>query len=118
MDDTTKITMALERKAREFEANKETYTERIKEMVEMARKRLDSAERELLRRLDVLFGANVYEEQLAVLGSVAGTGSNGKQGVLAKAAAVAALPVPGGVGPMTRAILMRNTLTAAKEQLR
>ena len=99
MDDTTKITMALERKAREFEANKETYTERIKEMVEMARRRLDSAERELLRRLDVLFGANVYEEQLAVLGSVAGTGSNGKQGALAKAAAMAALPVPGGVGP-------------------
>ena len=23
-------------------------------------------------------------------------------------------PVPGGVGPMTRAMLMRNTLTAAK----
>ncbi len=31
--------------------------------------------------------------------------------------ASAITPVPGGVGPMTRAILMRNTLTAAKEQL-
>ena len=35
--------------------------------------------------------------------------------VAAKASAIT--PVPGGVGPMTRAILMRNTLTAAKEQL-
>lgn len=26
-------------------------------------------------------------------------------------------PVPGGVGPMTRAMLMRNTLTAAKQQI-
>ena len=34
--------------------------------------------------------------------------------VAAKASAIT--PVPGGVGPMTRAILMRNTLTAAKEQ--
>ncbi|MBE6847209.1 MAG: bifunctional methylenetetrahydrofolate dehydrogenase/methenyltetrahydrofolate cyclohydrolase FolD [Ruminococcus sp.] len=32
--------------------------------------------------------------------------------------ASAITPVPGGVGPMTRAILMRNTLTAAKEQLK
>ncbi len=31
--------------------------------------------------------------------------------------ASAITPVPGGVGPMTRAILMRNTLTAAKQQL-
>lgn len=30
--------------------------------------------------------------------------------------ASAITPVPGGVGPMTRAILMRNTLTAAKLQ--
>ena len=36
--------------------------------------------------------------------------------VAAKASAIT--PVPGGVGPMTRAILMRNTLTAAKLQLR
>ena len=35
--------------------------------------------------------------------------------VAAKASAIT--PVPGGVGPMTRAILMRNTLTAAKLQL-
>lgn len=35
--------------------------------------------------------------------------------VAAKASAIT--PVPGGVGPMTRAILMRNTLTAAKMQL-
>lgn len=34
--------------------------------------------------------------------------------VAAKASAIT--PVPGGVGPMTRAILMRNTLTAAKMQ--
>ena len=34
--------------------------------------------------------------------------------VAAKASAIT--PVPGGVGPMTRAILMRNTLTAAKLQ--
>ncbi|MDR2688068.1 MAG: bifunctional methylenetetrahydrofolate dehydrogenase/methenyltetrahydrofolate cyclohydrolase, partial [Oscillospiraceae bacterium] len=27
-------------------------------------------------------------------------------------------PVPGGVGPMTRAMLMQNTLTAAKAALR
>jgi methylenetetrahydrofolate dehydrogenase (NADP+) / methenyltetrahydrofolate cyclohydrolase len=26
-------------------------------------------------------------------------------------------PVPGGVGPMTRAMLLRNTLTAAERQL-
>ena len=32
--------------------------------------------------------------------------------------ASAITPVPGGVGPMTRAILMRNTLTAAKMQLK
>lgn len=32
--------------------------------------------------------------------------------------ASAITPVPGGVGPMTRAILMRNTLTAAKEQFK
>ena len=32
--------------------------------------------------------------------------------VAEKASAIT--PVPGGVGPMTRAILMRNTLTAAK----
>ncbi|MBR3269058.1 MAG: bifunctional methylenetetrahydrofolate dehydrogenase/methenyltetrahydrofolate cyclohydrolase FolD [Oscillospiraceae bacterium] len=32
--------------------------------------------------------------------------------------ASAITPVPGGVGPMTRAILMRNTLTAAKNQLK
>lgn len=31
--------------------------------------------------------------------------------------ASAITPVPGGVGPMTRAILMKNTLTAAKSQL-
>lgn len=31
--------------------------------------------------------------------------------------ASAITPVPGGVGPMTRAMLMRNTLTAAKAQL-
>ena len=36
--------------------------------------------------------------------------------VAAKASAIT--PVPGGVGPMTRAILMRNTLTAAKMQLK
>ena len=35
--------------------------------------------------------------------------------VAAKASAIT--PVPGGVGPMTRAILMRNTLTAAKLQM-
>lgn len=32
--------------------------------------------------------------------------------------ASAITPVPGGVGPMTRAILMRNTLTAAQAQLK
>ncbi len=36
--------------------------------------------------------------------------------VAKKASAIT--PVPGGVGPMTRAILMRNTLTAAKMQLK
>ncbi|MCQ2417071.1 MAG: bifunctional methylenetetrahydrofolate dehydrogenase/methenyltetrahydrofolate cyclohydrolase FolD [Oscillospiraceae bacterium] len=36
--------------------------------------------------------------------------------VAAKASAIT--PVPGGVGPMTRAILMRNTLTAAKIQMK
>lgn len=36
--------------------------------------------------------------------------------VAAKASAIT--PVPGGVGPMTRAILMRNTLTAAKQAVK
>lgn len=36
--------------------------------------------------------------------------------VAAKASAIT--PVPGGVGPMTRAILMRNTLTAAQNALK
>ena len=34
-----------------------------------------------------------------------------------EAVASAITPVPGGVGPMTIAILMKNTLTAAKKQI-
>jgi methylenetetrahydrofolate dehydrogenase (NADP+)/methenyltetrahydrofolate cyclohydrolase len=35
----------------------------------------------------------------------------------AEAVASAITPVPGGVGPMTIAVLMKNTLTAAKKQI-
>ncbi len=35
-----------------------------------------------------------------------------------KEKAAAVTPVPGGVGPMTIAMLMKNTLTAAKETMK
>ena len=92
MSDIASIKRSLESKASEFEANKEMYAERIMEGFETARKRLERAEKELLKKLELFFGSNVFSEQLAELDA-------GTQGSLEKATAVASLPVPADFGP-------------------
>ena len=92
MNDIIDITRTLDRKAREFEANKEMYTERITEGFRMAKEKLDRAEKELLRKLEVFFGSNVFSEQMVELDAES-------PAALEKAAAVARLPVPADFGP-------------------
>ena len=90
------IKRALERKAGEFEANKETIADRIKEGIKTARERLNRVEKELLRGLEISFGPNEYAEQLAEINS-------GKSFSLDSAAAVAKTPVPAEYGPSEEA---------------
>ena len=67
MASVMEIKRALERKAGEFEANKETIADRIKEGIKTAREKLNRVEKELLRGLEISFGPNLYAEQLAEL---------------------------------------------------
>lgn len=92
MDNIASIKRALAAKASEFDINKEIATERIKEGFETARKRLDRAEKELLRKLDLFFATNIYSDFISELES-------GSSNSLEKAASVAAIPVPTDFGP-------------------
>ena len=96
MASVVEIKKILERKAGEFEANKETITDRIKEGIKTAREKLNRVEKELLRGLEISFGPNVYAEQLAEINS-------GKPFSPDSAAAVAKTPVPVEYGPSEEA---------------
>ena len=96
MASTVEIKRVLERKAGEFEANKETIADRIKEGIRVAREKLNRVEKELLRGLEISFGPNVYAEQIAEINS-------GKPFSLDNAAALAKTSVPAEYGPSEEA---------------
>lgn len=86
------ITRTLERKSREFEANKKALEDRISEGIKVAKDKLDRIERELLDKLEAFFGSNVFSDQIADL-------NTSDHASLEKAKAVASLLVPTDFGP-------------------
>lgn len=87
MNDIVNVKKTLERKAIEFDASKELFAAEIRYGFKVARDKLDRAEKELLRKLDVYFSSNVYSEQIIELESKGSVS-------LEKAASVASIPVP------------------------
>lgn len=92
MSDTVLIKRTLERKAGEFEANKEMFRDRITDGIRMAREKLEKAENELMKKLEIFFGSNVYSECISELNS-------GNTAPLKEAASIASIPVPARFGP-------------------
>ena len=92
MSEVVNTTRTLERKAREFDANKKALGDRISEGIKIAKAKLDRVEMELLEKLEAFFGSNVYSEQIVDLDA-------SDPASLKKAVAVAAFPVPESFGP-------------------
>lgn len=92
MSDTVLIKRTLERKAGEFEANKEMFRDRITDGIRIAREKLEKAENELLKKLEIFFGSNVYSECISELNS-------GNTASLKEAASIASIPAPARFGP-------------------
>ena len=91
MSNDVELEITLERKAQEFDLNKEHAINRLKENIRMATEKLRQAEEEIAKEIEVVYGRNIFAEELSELRG----GSNTQE----RTNIIAAFEVPNSVGP-------------------